>query len=775
MLHAMTCLACALRTDASFDSGCVCDHEAYPPCDRIPPGLDSLPAQAIGFPEIREHLLAAAGRRPELAGWSARAEGDLGVMLLESWAYVLDIVHFYNRRLGARAFLRTAPDGAALHRIVALLGYRPRPAVAAAVTLAAIGEATDPVEVPAGTQIRSKGVAGIPPQIFETDALTLVDPRRNAWQLSPVRPTTFDGLVAFAPGAPGVLPGQTIAFLLYGAPTAAGRVVALEPTRMPDGAEYRVATFNAAPAALNGHPLASIELRIMTQSAAPTGFAPLTGTAPTDTYRTQWMLDSVYPQISAGDVVVLEYGTSFTAATVSDTDIASIQLGDAAHSVTGRVTMLTFASAVAMGRVHFRPMPAGALTNPAAAELAPEALLAARPANGPVPSLAGAAAPDTLIAAGAGDAGVALAGSVTVDPRGRPTVSATAITERSTDLLAVPISFHGNVITATRGETVRDEVLGSGDSTRPWQRFRLKKKPLTYLPDPTAPGGAAPELEVRVNGILWELAESFFGVKPDARVYVVRHDDKGETDIVFGDLTRPPTGSRNIVASYRWGGGQDVPPPGKITQLVNRLPGISKLVAPLEARGGADAEAYEGMRENAPRSTISSGRAVSLADYAALTAAYAGVIAAQVQWVWVPGAQRAGVMAWIISDGGDVSAELRAALRQAGDPLIPVTVSPALASMHALTVEIVADPAYVASDVVAAVAGTLENDETGLLAPRNAAIGGAVFRSRIAQLAAAVEGVVDVRRIVLDGTDMPTAVAATAGHYLSFTLSVGAA
>jgi hypothetical protein len=771
----MTCRACALGSDASLASGCACDYEAYPPCDPIAPGLAMLPAQAIGFPEIREHLLSTAARRSELAGWSARAEDDLGVMLLESWAYVLDIVHFYNRRIGARAFVRTAPEGAALQRLVALLGYRPRPAVAAAVTLAAIAEAKGPAEIPAGTQIRSKGVPGIPPQIFETDADTLVDPRLNEWELGPIRSPTFGGLFAFEAGAPGVLPGQTVAFLLAGAPAGAGRVLEVQSQRMPDKAEYRVATFNSSPPALIDQPLDSIELRIVTQSAAPTLFSPLNGTAPTDMSRTQWMLDSIYPQISVGDVVVLESGGSFTAAQVIEVAIAAIQLGDATNPVAGRVTQLGFTAAVPMTRVHFRAVPAGRLTNPAAAELVPEDLLAARPGHGPVPSVAGAAAPAELVAAGEGDAGVALAGSVSVDLRGRPTVTGTAITERSTEILAIPVRYHGNLIEATRGETVRDEVLGSGDSTRPWQRFRLKKKPLTYLPDATAPGGAAPELEVRVNGILWQRVESFFGVKADTRVYVVRHDDKGETEIVFGDLTRPPTGTRNVLASYRWGAGKDVPPPGKVSQLVARLPGISKLVAPLEARGGADAEAADGVRENAPRSAITHGRAVSIADYAALTAGYAGVIAAQVQWVWVPGAQRAGVKAWIVTDGGDVSEELGASLREAGDPLIPVSVTPAVASAHTLTLEIVADPAYVASDVCTAVTEALEDDETGLLAARNAAIGGALFRSRIAQIVAQVEGVDDVRRIVVDGSDMPTALSTAAGQYLSFTLNVGAA
>lgn len=771
----MTCHACAGTADAALASGCVCDHAAYPPCDAIPPGLSALPAQAAGFPEIREHLLTMAGRRGELAGWSARAEDDLGVMLLESWAYVFDIVQFYNRQLGARAFLRTAPEGAALQRLVALLGYRPRPAVAAAITLAAIAEDSGAAEIPAGAQIRSKGVPGIPPQIFETDAATLADPRRNGWQIAPLRPTDFDGLFAFAAGAPGVLPGQIVAFLLAGAPAGAARVLDITATRMPDGAEYRVAGFTGYPAALNGQPLAAIELRIMTQSASPTGFPPFTGTAETATHRTQWLLDSVYPQIAVNDVVVLETPTGYAAATVTGATIADIQLGTAAQPVAGKVTQLSFASAVAMTRVHFRPMPAGGLTNPAAAELVPEDLLAALPALGPAPALAAAEAPAALIAAGAGDAGLALAGSVSIDPRGRPTVTASAITERSAERLATPVRCHGNLLTATRGETVRDEVLGSGDSARPWQRFRLKKKPLTYRPDPTVAGGVAPELEVRVNGILWERVDSFFGARPDARVYVVRHDAAGETDIVFGDVTRPPTGVRNVRASYRWGAGAAVPPPGTLTQLVARIPGVSRLVAPLEARGGADAEPSDAVRENAPRAVAAvSGRAVSVDDYAALTNGHPGVLAAQVQWIWVPGAQRAGVAAWIVSDGGDVSAELADVLRQAGDPLVPVWVGAAVASVHALTIEIVADPAYVAADVCAAVAAALEDPRTGLLAPARAAIGGALFRSRIAQAVAAVAGVADVRRILVDGADMPVALATAAGQYLSFNLSVGA-
>jgi len=120
----MTCAICFGHADRDYAHGCACDHPDYPPCDPIPAGLSALPPQALGFPQIREALLGAVGRRGDLSGWTARDGDDLGVMLLESWAYVLDIVHFYNRRHQARGFLSTAPDVRALQRIVALIGYR---------------------------------------------------------------------------------------------------------------------------------------------------------------------------------------------------------------------------------------------------------------------------------------------------------------------------------------------------------------------------------------------------------------------------------------------------------------------------------------------------------------------------------------------------------------------------------------------------------------------------------------------------------------------------
>ncbi|MFD0428268.1 hypothetical protein ACFQ60_09440 [Streptomyces zhihengii] len=80
----------------------------------------------------------------------------------------------------------------------------------------------------------------------------------------------------------------------------------------------------------------------------------------------------------------------------------------------------------------------------------------------------------------------------------------------------------GNVVAATHGES-RDEAIGSGDADRPNQAFALWRSPLTWLPagdrtpGPDSPHlafGAAPVLEIRVDGLLWHEVDSLAGRGP---------------------------------------------------------------------------------------------------------------------------------------------------------------------------------------------------------------------------------------------------------------------
>ncbi len=776
----MTCAACIPKPDSEYKSGCACDYAPFPPCDVVPPGLPRLPAQVLGFPQFRESLLSTAALRPEFLGWAGRAVDDLGVMLFESCAYVLDILEFYDRRISEECYIRTARDPASMRRLVGLLGYQPRPAVASSAIIAAMADGRDPVSLPSGTQFRSKSVPGIPPQIFETRQIVPIDPRKNAWELAPIRPAAYSGILAFAPGETGVLPGQIVAITVNGTPVdVAATVVDISGVPMPDGAEYRVATVSPAPSFVSPPDLTSIQLYAMAQSAAPSPF-PVGSSTPTTQSGSlsSWVLDSLYPQILADDLVVIETSMGLQAARVQSVTIESVELGKAGSplaSYFGKATKLTFASSYALKRVHFRAVAAGRLINPALPEIPVEMTLDTLPAAGTYLPIAEAAKPVAFAVAGAGKAGAHLAGSIAIGASGSTTLTGQDILDSAAEKLAAPIRYHGNLVEVTRGETVSNEVLGSGDSSVSFQKFRLKKKPLTYLPDASRPGGVTPQLEVRVNGILWRRVDSFLAARRGQRAYIVRHDEKGETDIIFGDKVRPQTGVDNVTATYRYGAGKAAPPAGQLTQIVGKVPGLGRIIAPLAAGGGADAENPARIKINAPRSVLTYGRAVSLADYSAMVAGYPGVIASEVQWAWADGAQTAGVQAWIVADGGTVASGLQSMLVNAGDPLVPVTVTPAVPDQHELTVIIAVSPDYVLADVQAAVTQSLSDPETGLLAPANVTIGGALFRSRIARRAADVEGVIGIVGIVVDGIDMPNAISAASGHYLSFNVTVGAA
>jgi hypothetical protein len=78
--------------------------------------------------------------------------------------------------------------------------------------------------------------------------------------------------------------------------------------------------------------------------------------------------------------------------------------------------------------------------------------------------------------------------------------------------------LYGNVALATHGETVAREVLGNGGASTAFQSFGVRKSPVTFVPRPGAPHGAANTLQVRVGGVLWREVRNFFGYGDDDRV-----------------------------------------------------------------------------------------------------------------------------------------------------------------------------------------------------------------------------------------------------------------
>ena len=255
--------------------------------------------------------------------------------------------------------------------------------------------------------------------------------------------------------------------------------------------------------------------------------------------------------------------------------------------------------------------------------------------------------------------------------------------------LAQPVLLNGNAFLAMRGESVARETLGAGDAAQPSQRFRLKKKPLTYVPAANIAGRVS-TLVIRVGGILWAEVASFYGQPADAMVYVVRHDEQGETDVEIGGAGRPPTGAP-IVASYRFGGGAAVPPAGSVKQVARPVVGLRGARNPLAAFGGADAEGPLEVASRGPGSALLLGRVVSLIDFETAALERSGVRAARAAWRWDEQGQRPAVVLRYLGDA-QLAPSIRAALRALAEEDAPIAVLVSPAQPARLDVEIETDP-----------------------------------------------------------------------------------
>jgi hypothetical protein len=167
---------------------CPCDEVKEPGLERVPPAQESLPRQVRGFPELRRDLLRGLGARDAWRRWRAREGQDFGVLLVEMWAYVADVLGFYDERVADETYVRTAKRRTSLRRIVGLLGYEPAPGAGGSAFVAAIADGRQPVTLPAGTAVRSSGFNGEKPQVFETEEAATIHPLKNTWTIEAFLP-----------------------------------------------------------------------------------------------------------------------------------------------------------------------------------------------------------------------------------------------------------------------------------------------------------------------------------------------------------------------------------------------------------------------------------------------------------------------------------------------------------------------------------------------------------------------------------------------------------
>lgn len=188
------------------------------------------------------------------------------------------------------------------------------------------------------------------------------------------------------------------------------------------------------------------------------------------------------------------------------------------------------------------------------------------------------------------------------------------------------LRLRANVVHASHGQTVVNEVLGNSDGSVNNLKLRLRQRPLTYT---SSEGSLQSSLAVTINGVTWHEVQYLTGLPRDERAYKVRQDEDENSTVIFGDGrqgARPPSTREEVRATYRIGSG----PKGNVSagslSLPQRVPhGIDGVTNPLRASGGAPPETIDQARHSIPRYARALARIISLDDYVDFARNFPGI------------------------------------------------------------------------------------------------------------------------------------------------------
>jgi hypothetical protein len=147
------------------------------------------------FDSLRRALLGLATYR--LPEWTDRSAADLGMLLVDLFAYMGDVVSYYQDRIASESFLDTAVERRSILDLLRLIGYELAPPAASSAELTLVfnppgpGEATT-VTVPAGAEF-STTAGTTPAQTF-----TYLGADRQVDLAGPEVTAGADGKLAFA-------------------------------------------------------------------------------------------------------------------------------------------------------------------------------------------------------------------------------------------------------------------------------------------------------------------------------------------------------------------------------------------------------------------------------------------------------------------------------------------------------------------------------------------------------------------------------------------------
>jgi predicted phage baseplate assembly protein len=161
-------------TDTTPCGCCSGTHAETPVTLSNRAGLSSISYRSGTWSQFLSSMLDDLSTHPALSGLSTRSDDDFTIALLDSWAVVCDILTFYQERIANEDYLRTATELISVSELAMLIGYTPRPGLAASTALSFTIDT--PLPLPPGP---SSPPSGSPPSIVVatgTQAQTVPDP-----------------------------------------------------------------------------------------------------------------------------------------------------------------------------------------------------------------------------------------------------------------------------------------------------------------------------------------------------------------------------------------------------------------------------------------------------------------------------------------------------------------------------------------------------------------------------------------------------------------------
>lgn len=753
---------------------CPCENFTHPKVIFNRPGREAIDYRVGTYLTFRRALLQSLTKEIELTQWRPGVQHDLALQLVEWWAYLADILTFYNERIANESYLRTADLPESVHGLIKILGYRPRPGIGAQGVLAALTSHPTPFTLPQGFQIQSKPGPGKQPQIFELDVDT---------------PVHFPDAIAAEPLSNFNLTLSSV--VLKGAITTVkvgDEVLFLKRGWNGTDNQYALATvqFIQLKKEPRGNTNTLLSLSVQTseipEDAQIQDYRLLKSNKFTRLYlykanhaiaSDHLHLESIQRDIKVGDPLLLEnpaqspkhilvsvtkYLEMLWYANTSNINdptrppapntepavpiLHTVPYINSSFSTNtldqwdaNRDQIVVYFNWQEVGQLIAKPEENFEGKNSTIKLTKPVPL----PVNDSVPILIEDTRNKGILAKGKLDKSEFLS-----------SLSPLLVSPFS---LKSPLSVLFNLLAVSRGQTVTNEVLGSGNASLAGQEFILSKSPLTYLLDPESTSGKdyKSTLRIWVDDIEWQEVPSFYGQPANARVFVTREDVEQKTHVMFGDWVNGaglPTGSNNLVATYRYGSGKEAPESGTLNAIVKPYPNLKAIRNPVAVGGGADPDPPEQIRRYAPRSILTFDRAVSGDDYETIAAQAPGVARSRAYWTWNDDEQRSLVVIYVGDDDSALTAA-KTALRNAADPNRPVLIKLAIAIPISLNMSVKIDPSYAPTPVLQGVRTALLDTDRGLFGSNSLGIGQSVYQSQIFATCLKVPGVFAVHGLQL--------------------------